>query len=105
MDKLDPCKFGRALNRIINWAVAARRRFPGRRILASKIDFKSAYRRCHLNAKTAVQTCTQLPDEGVAVVALRLSFGGRPCPFEFCVASETVCDLTNTLLHSDEWNP
>ena len=68
-------------------------------------NFRSAYHRCHLNAKTAVQTCTQLPDEGVAVVALRLSFGGRTRRFEFCVASEEVCDLTNTLLHCEEWNP
>ena len=67
----------------MNWAVAARRKQPNKRILASKIDYKSAYRRCHLNADAAVQTCTQLPQEDLAVMALRLTFGGSACPYEW----------------------
>ena len=100
-----PCMFGGCIKRIINWAVAARRECPGQRILASKIDYKSAYRRCHLNASTAIQTCTQLPDEGLAIVALRLTFGGAPGPYEWGVISETVCDLAMAILQDNNWDP
>ena len=68
-NELLECRFGSCINRLINWVVAARQKFPGQRILASKIDYKSAYLRCHLSAETAIQTCTQLPDENLAIVA------------------------------------
>ena len=55
---LMPCMFGKCLMRLINWAVAARKKYPNLPILASNVDYKSAFRRCHLNARTAVQTCT-----------------------------------------------
>jgi hypothetical protein len=57
-EKLIPCYFGRALKSFINWTVAARRSYPGKKIIATKLDVKAAFRRCHLNASTAVQTCT-----------------------------------------------
>ena len=82
-EELLPCKFGACIKRVVNWAVAARRKYPDRRILASKIDYKSAYRRCHLNARTAVQTCTQLPGKDLAVLFLRLTFGGAPGPYSW----------------------
>jgi hypothetical protein len=104
-DKLLPCLFGACIKRIVNWAVTARRLFPDVPILASKIDFKSAFRRCHLNAATAVQTCTQLNEMGILLMMLRLSFGGKPCPFEWGVISETICDLANAILLSDDWDP
>ena len=104
-DELLPCMFGYCLRRLMNWAVAARIKYPGKRILASKIDYKSAYRRCHLNAKTAIQTCTQLPEDNLALVTLRLTFGGAPCPFEWGVFSETICDLSQTIMQCEEWNP
>ena len=37
-DELLPCRFGACLKRLMNWAVAARRMYPGRRIFSSKID-------------------------------------------------------------------
>ena len=43
---------------IINWAIAAGQKYPNQQIIATKIDYKSAYQRYHLNAKTAIQTCT-----------------------------------------------
>ena len=49
-----PCKFGACLKRLMNWAVVARKKFSSKRILASKIDYKSAYCRCHLGPKTAI---------------------------------------------------
>ena len=36
---------------------------------------------------------------------LRLSFGGKPCPFEWDVISELICDLANTTLHDNSWYP
>ena len=104
-DSLLPCRFGACLKRLMNWAVAARKKYPNKRILASKIDYKSTYRRCHLNAQYAVQTCTQLPEEDLAILVLRLTFGGSPCPYEWGVISESVCDLAMAILHSNDWNP
>jgi hypothetical protein len=103
--ELLPCMFGHCIKRLVNWAVAARKKYPTRRILATKIDYKSAYRRCHLNWKTAIQTCTQLPEEDLAIVALRLTFGGAPGPYEWGVLSESICDLATAILHDDKWDP
>ena len=38
------CMFGKALLRMVNWAIAARRKYPNQKIFATKIDFKSAFR-------------------------------------------------------------
>ena len=85
VDKGDllPCRFGTYLKRLMNWTVAARKKFLGKKIMSSKIDYKSAYRRCHLNANTEIRTCTQLPEEDFVIVALCLTFGGAPGPYEW----------------------
>jgi hypothetical protein len=103
-DELMPFYFGRALRQLINWAVAARKLYPNKRILAMKLDVKKAYRRCHLNVAIAVQTCTQIPSEGLALLMLRLTFGGAPCPSEWGAIAESICDLANAILLNDEWN-
>ena len=97
-DKLMPCYFGRTMRRLINWAVAARKLYPNKRILATKLDVKAAYRCCHLNVTIAVQTCTQIPSEGLALLMLQLTFGGAPCPLEWGSIAESICDLANTIL-------
>ena len=106
-EELMPCYFGRTLRRLLNWAAAARNKYPNTRILATKLDVKAAFRRCHLNAVTAVQTCTQLPDPTLrlALMMLRLSFGGKPCPSEWGALSETICDLMIAILQHDDWDP
>jgi hypothetical protein len=104
-DDLLPVRYGHCIRRIINWSVAARRKYPNMKILASKIDYKSAYRRVHLAWSTALQTCTQLPEEEIAIVALRLTFGGSACPTKWCSISEAATDLTNALLHHPDWDP
>ena len=58
----------------MHWAVTARKKDPDSRIMATKIDYKSAYRRCHLNAEATVQSCIQLPEENLAIMALWLTF-------------------------------
>jgi hypothetical protein len=77
-DKLMPCYFGKALKRLIDWAVPARMLYPKKRILATKLNAKAAFQQCHLNAMMAVQTCTQLPSKLLALMILGLSFGGAP---------------------------
>jgi hypothetical protein len=37
-DRLQQCKFGKCLVKLINWTVAARRKYPNERILAKKDD-------------------------------------------------------------------
>ena len=100
-----PCIFGHALNRLINKTVALRLKYPNARIFCSKMDYKSAFRRMHLNWLTALRSCTQLPEEDIAIIALRLTFGGRSCPPEWGALSESVCDLTNALLSDPDWDP
>ena len=104
-DDLLPCVYGGVVRRLVNWAVAARRKHPTTRIFATKIDFKSAYRRLHVSASIAKQSVTQLPREELALMALRLTFGGAPCPFEWGVISETICDLATAIIRDDDWNP
>jgi hypothetical protein len=89
----------------VNWVVTARQLFLNIPILASKIDFKLAFRQCHLNTATAAQTCTQLIEIGILLMMLWLSFGGNPCPFKWEVISKTICDLANAILLSDDWDP
>jgi hypothetical protein len=80
-------------------------KIPKKRILATKLAVKAAFQRCHLNASTAVQTCTQLPELSLAIMMLRLSFGGTPCPLEWGAILESVCDLINAILQHDNWDP
>ena len=100
-----PCPFGQALRRYITHVVAARKKYPGCKIYSSKIDFKSAFRRMHISAKTALRACTQLPEDKIALIALRLTFGGRPCPSEWGALSETICDHSNAIMNDPIWDP
>ena len=67
-EKLLLCMFGACIKRIVNWTVFARQKIPKSPILASKFDFKSAFQRCHLNAASAVQTCTQLVEINILLM-------------------------------------
>jgi hypothetical protein len=59
----------------------------------------------HLQGDTAIKTVTQVPNLSLALMMLRLSFGGAPGPFKFCVVLETICDLIITIMHNKSWNP
>lgn len=89
-------RYGHCIRRIINWAVVARRKYPNTKIL---------YRRVHLAWQTALQTCIQLPEKDIAILALRLTFGGAPCPTKWNNMSEPATDLANAILHLPNWNP
>ena len=84
-EELLPCMLGHCLRRLMNWAVAARKQYLNIIIFASQIGYKSAYKRCHLNTKTVIQTCTQLPEGNLTVLAPRLTFGSAPSPYELGV--------------------
>ncbi len=99
------CRYGFCINQLVKWAVAVRRKYPNQRILASKIDYISAYRQGTLHFKTAFLTAMQLPEDKLAIITLCLTFGGDPCLFEWGILSETVCDLANKLLKCKDWDP
>jgi hypothetical protein len=40
---LQACWYGFCIRRLINWTIAARRKYPGQQILATKINYKSAH--------------------------------------------------------------
>ena len=108
MSRLTPCRYGFALRRFIHLIVELRRRHPTTPILQCKFDFKSAYRRIHQAAQAAFQSTTTTKGLGnveLALVALRLTFGGRPCPAIFSEFSEMLTDLANVLLQCDDWDP
>lgn len=59
----------------------------------------------HLSFETALRSTLQLEEDNIALIMLRLTFGGKACPSEWGSASETICDLTNALLNDPTWNP
>jgi hypothetical protein len=100
------CMFSKCIKRIVNWAISARQKFHKSPILASKFNFKSAFQQCHLNAVAAAQICTQLVEINILLMMLRLSFGGKPSPFEWDVISESIFNLANAILvHNNNWDP
>ena len=103
MAELTPARFGRALMQLLHYICLLRRRFPGERLLLTKVDCKSAYRRIHLQATTAMKACIVFA--GLLLVALRLTFGGAPNPSQWSDVSEVAVDLANDLVRRDVWDP
>ncbi len=80
---LQACQYGFCIHRLINWAIAARRKYPGQRILATQINYKSAYCQGILHFAMALQTTTHFPEDDLTIITLWLTFGGAPCPFKW----------------------
>ena len=104
-EELQDVMYGHCLLRVVHHIVKLRLKHPNKRILIGKIDWKSAYRRGHLHPETAIQTITQIPQSALAFIALRLTFGGNPCPNIWDLVSESTTDLTNALLQCEQWDP
>jgi hypothetical protein len=106
-EELEPCMFGHTLLRLIHKIVQLRARFPNKIIWIRKEDAKSAYRRVHVNAKTAVQAAVQLniDEKEYVLISLRLPFGGSPCPAEFCLVADLITDAINDLMNCEGWDP
>ena len=69
-DELQDCMYGSCLFRIIHEILNMRSKHPHKRVLLQKIDWKAAYRRSHLNWKTAIQTITQSVEMDLAFLSL-----------------------------------
>lgn len=101
--KLAPLFYGGCLTRILHYIVDVCCRHPSVPILGAKSDFKAAYCLVSLHGDMA-EKCAIMCNE-FAVPSLRLTFGGSPCPPEFCIYLELSADLANNLLHCPEWDP
>ena len=102
-DSLQDCMYGHCIMRMIHYILALCRAHPNKKIFQSKIDYKSAYRRAHLNWETAIQSITQV--EEYIHISLRATFGGTPCPYDWSTISESVTDLANLLMSLPDWDP
>jgi hypothetical protein len=67
---LQACQYGFCICRLIKWAIAARRKYPGQQILATKIDYKSAYHQGILHFAMALQTAMQLQEDDLTIITL-----------------------------------
>jgi hypothetical protein len=103
LDDHEPCHFGHALIRFFHRLVHLRMKHPSKRILLTKVDWKAAYRRCHLDLDTARQCCTHL--DNLLLFPLRLTFGGAPAPPDFSCLSDTGSDIANDLVNDPSWDP
>jgi len=105
-EELEPIMFGYCLSRIFHYIVNLRRRYPNKVIWLRKEDFKSAYRRMHLDAKTAKRVAIMVKINGkeYLLLTLRHPFGGKPGPSQFCLFSDIVVDTINDLLASEHWD-
>jgi hypothetical protein len=102
-ENLDELYYGHSLYRLLHYIVSLRLNYPSTKILLAKTDLKGAYRRITLHGDTAARCIITLGD--ISLLSLRLTFGGSPCPNEFCVVSEIIADLANDILHSPDWDP
>ena len=102
-EKLNKLIYGDALRRIIHFIHSLRFHHPHTPILIGKFDFSAAYKRMTLwgHSAAASSTC----HDGTAFIALRLMFGGAPCPPLWCAMSELIADLANDILACPSWNP
>ena len=76
--ELEPCMFGYVLLRMIHYILNLRRRHKDRKIFLRKEDFKSAFRRLHLDAVSALRSATIVPFDSTPylLLSLRMPFGG-----------------------------
>lgn len=58
--------------------------------------------RCHLSHDTTPE-CLMINDDTL-FMALRLTFGGTPCPALWGLISDTIIDTCNTLIQNDHWD-
>ncbi len=102
-NKLHPLFYGGCLSRLIHYIISLRLHYPSVSILGGKSDFKAVYRRVSMHGDTAAKCA--IIYKNFALPRLRLTFGGSPCPNEFCLFSEMCTDLANNILHCQDWDP
>ena len=95
--------YGWCLPRTVHFIVSLRWHRPTRRILIAKYDYSDADRRVAHSGSASPQTIAV--HDGMAYLALRLTFGGSPNPPTWCMISELVTDLTNEISQCEDWDP
>ena len=101
-DELPPVMYSFALLRVIHFIVHTSSLFPSTKIYLCKVDLDATYRRYHISSSTCFESMTNF--DGLLLVALQLTFGGSPCPGLWGIISESITDITNTLLQNPFWD-
>ena len=104
---LDECVYGHMLLRTIHYILLLRQNNPSTKILISKTDLDSAYRRAHTSERASAKSITRFCFQGkwMLLLCLRLTFGGTPGPSLFSIISESLTDLVNAILKCPDWDP
>ncbi|MFN9982770.1 MAG: hypothetical protein ACK53Y_22770, partial [bacterium] len=93
-EELPPIRYSYVMLRSIHYILSLRHRHPTTKIFICKFDIDAAYRRCTVSSRTAFESLTIFA--GLLLVALRMTFGGAPCPSIWGVISEVTTDLGNS---------
>jgi hypothetical protein len=99
---LPPILYSYVLLRSIHYIINLRSTYPNTKIFLCKVDIDAAFRRCHISHHTAYECLTTY--DNLLFMALRLTFGGAPCPAIWGYISETIADLANTLIQNQHWD-
>ena len=102
-DLLPPLQYGRCLLRVLHNLQQLRFHNPEKKILMTKHDLDSAYRRLHWHAKCALLCITVVSN--IAYLLTRLCFGIASGPNEWCLISELMVDFATALIGDESWDP
>ena len=103
IEDLGPLIYGFMFLRLCHMIHTMRLAHPYTSIIITKIDLDAAFRRMHLNTKSAAKCiCTTTI---CALIYLRLTFGGSFSPAEWCIMIEILKDLANDITNNPIWNP
>jgi hypothetical protein len=101
-EALPPCMYSFVRIRSIHYIVSLILKYPRSNIFICKFDLDAAYHWHHLSVTTATK-CLTIHDN-ILLMALRMTFGGSPCPSLWGYISGTIADTCNTLIHNSLWN-
>jgi hypothetical protein len=101
-DKLPPIMYSFVLSRLLHYIVNIRHLLPQTKIFTCKFDIDAAYRRCSMSCATSLESLTIVGN--LLLVALRLTFGGSPCPNLWGVISESMTVIANSLIQNGYWD-
>lgn len=99
-----------AFLRLIHYIVVCQRKFPNKKIISLKFDLKSTYRRYHMDYDIVTQSVTQDPELDIAMLTIRLIFGGvfkpkpKPKPKQFQLSFRIHLRFSKIiLLQNNKW--
>jgi hypothetical protein len=98
-DHLEPLYYGGCLSRLIYYIISIRLRHPSKNY-GREVRYKSS-----VPPHYAAWGHSSKMHNHASKLSSPLTFGGSPCPNEFCLASELITDLANDILHCAAWDP